>query len=48
MDDGGVSKVENMNYIAQGLDLRTMKRSTSSYRRPIAAELLAKRIGAWG
>ena len=48
MDDCSVFTVENMNYVAQSLDLRTMRRSTSYYRRRIAAELLAKRIGGKG
>jgi len=47
-DDCGVFTIENMNYIAQGMDLKTMTRSTAYYRRRIAAELLAKRVGGKG
>jgi len=47
-DDCGVFTVINMNYIAQGLDLRTMRRSTAYYLRRIAAELLAKSMGGKG
>ena len=47
-DDCGVFMVQNMNYIAMGLNLRTMTRSTAYYRRRMAAELLARSIGGKG
>jgi len=47
-DDCGVFTVQNMNYIAMGLNLRTMTRSTAYYRRRMAAELLARSIGGYG
>jgi len=47
-DDCGVFTIENMNYISQGMDLKTMRRSTAYYRRRIAVELLAIRVGGKG
>lgn len=47
-DDCAVFTLKNMDYIARGLDVLGMKRSTAYYRCRIAAELLAAYVGRVG
>lgn len=47
-DDCGVLTLQNMNFIAMGLELQTMTMSTRYYRRRMAAELLAKCVAGKG
>jgi len=47
-DDCGVFTVKMMDYLALGLDLAEMTKSTAYYRRRIAAELLSVRVGGSG
>lgn len=40
--------LKNIDFIARGLDLKSMRRSTAYYRCRIAAELLAGCVGGVG
>ncbi|GAB0495956.1 hypothetical protein MMPV_007266 [Pyropia vietnamensis] len=47
-DDCGVFMLQNMNYLAMGIDLGNITRCKTYYRRRMAAKLLARCIGGTG